>query len=131
MDKYVNAEGLEQPRLDLSEAKSALRALRLETVSIDDYLVVVRSEFDSSIGGEPHIALMLLYNIKMGVFMARDDYTPVCFSTCDMIVVKPHPQGTRPYMNYGSFFCSSGLLRRCLLIPIDGVVGVSFQCLII
>ena len=88
MDKYVNAEGLEQPLLDLSEAKSALRALRLETIPIDDYLVVVRSEFDSSIGGEPHIALMLLYNIKMGVFMARDDYAPVCFATCDMIVVK-------------------------------------------
>ena len=74
MEKYVNAEGLAQARLDLRVAQSALKALRLETISVDDYLVVVRSEFDSVIGGEPHIALMLLYNTKMGVFMARDDY---------------------------------------------------------
>ena len=75
MEKNVNPEGVEQARLDLRVAQSALKALRLETISVDDYLVVVRSEFDSVIDGEPHIALMLLYNTKMGMFMARDDYS--------------------------------------------------------
>ena len=34
---------------------------------------MVKSEFDSHIGGEPYIALMLLFNVKMGVYMARND----------------------------------------------------------
>ena len=71
----MSATGLEEPRFDVKEAQSALRELmRLETLLVNDYLVVVRSEFDSNIGGEPYIALMLLYNMKMGVFMARDDF---------------------------------------------------------
>ena len=70
----MNANGLEEPRFDVKEAQSALRELmRLETLLVNDYLVVVKSEFDSNIGGEPYIALMLLYNMKMGVFMARED----------------------------------------------------------
>ena len=72
MECSTNAEGPEEPRFDLNEAQSALRELRLETLAVNEYLVVVRSEFDSNIGGEPHIALMLLFNTKMGVFMARE-----------------------------------------------------------
>ena len=69
----MNVKEPEDPWFDLNEAQSALRELRLETLLVNDYLVVVKSEFDSNIGGEPYIALMLLFNMKMGVFMARDD----------------------------------------------------------
>ena len=58
-------------QFDLSEAKRALAALKLECLTIGDYLVVVRSEFDAFIEGDPYVALMLLFNMDSGEFIAR------------------------------------------------------------
>ena len=41
------------------------------SVTFRDYLVVMRSDFDVTIEGEPYLALMLLYNTRDGKFMAR------------------------------------------------------------
>ena len=41
------------------------------SVTFGDYLVVMRSDFDVTIEGEPYLALMLLYNTRDSKFMAR------------------------------------------------------------
>ena len=60
-----------KPTFDLEQAKSVLPSLSLMSITFGDYLVVMRSDFDVTIEGEPYLALMLLYNTKDGKFMAR------------------------------------------------------------
>ena len=59
------------PRCDLAEAKTALVELSLTAVMYGDYLVVMNSDFDVTIAEEPYLALMLLFNVGSGKFMAR------------------------------------------------------------
>ena len=61
-----------KPKCDLTEAKMALVELSLTSVMYGDYLVVLNSDFDLVVAGEPQLALMLLFNIRTGRFMARD-----------------------------------------------------------
>ena len=58
-------------KCDPTEAKMALVELSLTSVMFGDFLVVMNSDFDLIIGEEPHLALMLLYNVRTGRFMAR------------------------------------------------------------
>ena len=65
------SDSAEAPYFDASEARPALKGLNLEYLAIGDYLVIVRSDFDAIIDSEMYIALMLLYNVKSGKFVAR------------------------------------------------------------
>ena len=56
---------------DLYKATRALARLRLESLVIGDYLVVVRSDIDAFIDGDPYVALMLMFNMMSGYFIAR------------------------------------------------------------
>ena len=57
--------------LELEEIKNILVARSLTYVMIGDHLIVMRSEFDVIIVGEPYIAFMLILNLKSGVCMTR------------------------------------------------------------
>ena len=50
---------------------SALASLGLKAVSCGEFLVILKSDFDVEISGEPYHALMLLLNTVKGNFMAR------------------------------------------------------------
>ena len=55
-------------QFDLEEAKGILASLSLTSVAFEDYLIVMRSEFDVNILGQPYLALMLLFNVKSGKY---------------------------------------------------------------
>merc|ERR1712066_1054931 len=57
--------------MDVKEAAGILSSLSLTSVMIGDFLVVMRSEFDLSISGEPYIGLALLLNLKSGRYLSR------------------------------------------------------------
>lgn len=57
--------------LGIGEIMVVLRELSLSSVLLGDYLVILRSDFDLFISGEPYLATMCLFNIKSGVFLAR------------------------------------------------------------
>ena len=58
-------------RFDLEEAKGILASLSLTSVNFEDYLIILRSEFDVNILGQPYLALMLLFNVKSGEYISR------------------------------------------------------------
>ena len=43
----------------------------LASLTMGDYVVVMNSDFDLTVRGEPYLALMFLLNAKNGRFMAR------------------------------------------------------------
>ena len=51
-------------QFNIDEAKAILASLSLKSVTFEDYLIVMRSEFDVNILGQPYLALMLLFNVK-------------------------------------------------------------------
>ena len=53
------------------EVRSALAKLSLKSVDCGEYLVILKSDFDVEISGEPYHALMLLLHTGSGNFMAR------------------------------------------------------------
>ena len=57
--------------LNLDNIKEILEAHSLKHVMVGDYLVIVRSDFDVIISGEPYIAFMLMLNLKSGVCRTR------------------------------------------------------------
>ena len=61
----------EKPQFHVDEATAILESMSLTSFLFQDYLVVMRSDFDMTLSDEPYIALMLLYNTKSGRFMAR------------------------------------------------------------
>ena len=60
-----------KPKVDLLEAQGALAAMALTSVAVGEYLVVLRSQFDVFITGEPYPALMVLYNLTSGKVLTR------------------------------------------------------------
>ena len=58
-------------RLDLNEARGVLTSMSLTSVPFGRYLLVMRTECDVLIGGEPYVALVLWLNLETGKFMAR------------------------------------------------------------
>ena len=60
-----------KPKVDLLEAQSALAAVALTSVAVGEYLVVLRSQFDVFVAGEPYPALMVLYNTTSGKVLRR------------------------------------------------------------
>ena len=57
--------------MDVNEVKRILAHKSLSSINVGGFLIVTNSDFDVTISGEPYLALMLLYNIKSGKFMAR------------------------------------------------------------
>ena len=43
----------------------------LASLTLGEHVVVVNSEFDVTVHGEPYLALMFLLNVRTGMFMAR------------------------------------------------------------
>ena len=62
----------------LQEVKEALASLFLTTVDFGKYLLVMRSECDMFIGGEPYMAYMLWLNVETGQIMSRTWNQTVC-----------------------------------------------------
>ena len=60
-----------KPRVDLLEAQGALAAVALTSVAVGEYLLVLRSQFDVFVAGEPYPALMVLYNTTSGKVLRR------------------------------------------------------------
>ena len=54
----------------------------LTSLTMGDYVVVMNSDFDLTVRGEPYLALMFLLNSRNGRFMAREDFNPPLFSAC-------------------------------------------------
>ena len=65
------SEGTNAPQFDVIDAKYVLKRLNLESVVMGDYLVLMRSDFDATIEEEMYIALLLVYNVKSGGYVAR------------------------------------------------------------
>lgn len=57
--------------MGLSEVMNLLSSVSLASVTIGDFLVVMRSDFDLTISGEPYTGLVLLLNLVTGRFMSR------------------------------------------------------------
>ena len=57
--------------MEESEAKRIIASQSLSSFNLGDFLVVTNSDFDLTISGEPHVALMLMYHLKSGKYMAR------------------------------------------------------------
>ena len=58
-------------RIDLEEAKGMLASLSLTSVTFGRFLLVMRSECDVIIAGEPYVALMLWLDVQTGKFITR------------------------------------------------------------
>lgn len=56
---------------DIKDAIGYLSALKLATVTLGDYMIIMNAEVDVMIGGEPHVALQLWFNMKSNKFLAR------------------------------------------------------------
>ena len=67
MTKPVSKRGM----LIRGVAKIVISALKLTSVRIGDFLVVLKSDFDLNMSGEPYIALMLLLDLRSGKYISR------------------------------------------------------------
>ena len=56
---------------DLEVVRDVVAAQSLASLKIGDYLVVMRSDFDVVLLGEPYLASMLLFNLRTGRCIAR------------------------------------------------------------
>ena len=72
-DMGENKESEEEHRLGfgLQETMEILSAMSLTSVTMGDFLVITRSEFDLTISGEPYTALQLLFSLKTGKYLSR------------------------------------------------------------
>lgn len=57
--------------MEENEAKRIIASQSLSSLKLGDFLVVTNSDFDLTISDEPYLALMLLYNLKSGKYLAR------------------------------------------------------------
>ena len=57
--------------IGLDEVLNTLSSLSLASVTIGDFLVIMRSDFDLTISGEPYTGLVLLLNLKTGKYFSR------------------------------------------------------------
>ena len=64
-------EEIQEPNVNLLRVKQIISSLSLTTVKVGDCLVIMRSEFDLNLCGEPYIGLMLLLDLKSGKYISR------------------------------------------------------------
>ena len=60
-----------EKNVDLLQVKHITSTLSLTTAKVGEFLVIMRSEFDVSLSGEPYIGLMMLLDLKSGKFVSR------------------------------------------------------------
>ena len=122
--------------MGLEEVKNILSSLSLASVTIRDFLVVMRSDFDHTIAGEPYTGLLLLLNITTwkyfcriwnqtvatGILVKEDQLVEVCknhFCQGRPCLGCPHP-GTRKYLKENFLISQTPVpfgLPRCPCIP--------------
>ena len=63
----------EEPRLEMGieDIVNFLSSASLVSVTVGDFLVIMRSEFDLTISGEPYTGLLLLLNLTTGQYFSR------------------------------------------------------------
>ena len=57
--------------VNLDEALTILGRLSLRWVTVGGYVVIMNSQVDATIGGEPYLALQLWFNVKSGKIIRR------------------------------------------------------------
>ena len=67
-DTVLPKEGVD---FNHSDVEAAIGSLLLTWVNVGDYLVIMNSESDVDICGEPYLAMQLWLNLKSGKFIAR------------------------------------------------------------
>ena len=70
----MDEENIEQEtKLELGpeEVVNILTSVSLASVTVGDFLVVMRSDFDLTISGEPYTGLLMLLNKKTGKYFSR------------------------------------------------------------
>ena len=71
----MGAEGVKrediQLEMGLEDILSTLSSMSLASVTIGEFLVVMKSDFDLIISGEPYTGLVLLLNLTTGKFLSR------------------------------------------------------------
>ena len=60
-----------KPQFSLKEAVETCLRLGLNSVKLGGYLIVLNSDCDVVLCGEPYVALMLLFDLESGKFIAR------------------------------------------------------------
>ena len=76
-----------KPSYSQAEAETICSHLSLSSVSLGRYLVLLKSDFDVDIAGEPYLALALLLNLDSGKFFTR---------VCDQTVTRGHAHSRTP-----------------------------------
>ena len=71
MVKGPKVEEMQDSKVNLKDVKCAIDSLSLAATRIGNCVVLFKSDFDITISGEPHIAIMLLLNLKTGQYIAR------------------------------------------------------------
>ena len=59
--------------VSVEKATKVIAELGLLSLQLGDYMVIVRPDFDLELGGEPYVALMLLFNPRNGTFITREE----------------------------------------------------------
>ena len=54
-----------------AKIKEVLSRLLITTVIIEDWIILQRSRFDITVGGEPYSALQLYFNFQNGDYLTR------------------------------------------------------------
>ena len=71
----LEPKGAAQKSLELvfshAEILHAVKTLSLNSVAVGDYIVVMGGEADTTICGEPYLALQLWLNMSSGDYMGR------------------------------------------------------------
>ena len=62
---------MQELQVNLKDVKCAIDSLSLAAIRIGNYIVLLKSDFDLNICGEPYISLMLLLNMRSGRYFAR------------------------------------------------------------
>ena len=57
--------------IEIEDARRIISSQSLSSFKLGDFLVITNSSFDITICDEPYLALLLLYNLKCGKFIAR------------------------------------------------------------
>ena len=60
-----------QLKIGLDEVLNTLSSLSLASVTIGDFLVIMKSDFDLTISGEPYTGLLMLLNLTTGKYLSR------------------------------------------------------------
>ena len=58
--------------MSVEKVTNVIAELGLSSLQLGDYMVIVRPDFDLVLGGEPYVALMLLFNPRNGTFITRE-----------------------------------------------------------